>query len=243
MPDFRFELYKRYVSSFKGSQSQQGEASLRRYWAWCRHKYLPIIDAIPRQAAVLDLGCGSGAMLEFLKNEGFTHARGVDVSQEQVEIARSRGLNAEVQDAVAFLRAHENSFDLLVAFDFFEHFTKAELLELVSLIHSTLKPGGYLLLQTPNGCGLLPGQVIYGDLTHMTIFTPESITNLLRLSNFEQIVFYETGPAPIDLKGRVRGCLWQMIRTMANIARLVETGKKQPIWTENLICCCRKSAS
>lgn len=243
MSDFRAELYERYVSGFKGLQTQPTEASLRRYWAWCRHKYLPIIGAVPRGAAVLDLGCGSGAMMEFLKNEGFTDVRGVDISQEQVDIARSRGLNADVQDAVAFLKAHVNTFDLLVAFDFFEHFTKTELLELAPLIHRALKPGGYLLLQTPNGQGLFPGQVIHGDLTHMTIFTPESMTNLLRLSQFEQIEFYETGPAPFDLKGRIRCWLWQIIRVLANGARIIETGKSQQIWTENLICCCRKSAS
>jgi cyclopropane fatty-acyl-phospholipid synthase-like methyltransferase len=243
MSDFRVELYERYVSSFKGKQSQQDEAQLARYWAWCHHKYLPIIGSIPRQAAVLDLGCGAGQMLEFLKNEGFNNARGVDISQEQVDIARGRGLNAEVGDAIAFLKAHENSFDLLIAFDFFEHFTKAELLELTGLILNTLKPGGYLLLQTPNGEGLFPGQIVYGDLTHMTIFTPGAMTNLLRLSNFEQIAFYESGPAPIDTKGQIRLILWRIIRGMANAARVIETGKTQQIWTENLICCCRKGAS
>lgn len=243
MNDFRTELYERYVSSFKGSHSRPSEAELKRYWAWCRHKYLPIINALPREAAVLDLGCGAGQMLEFLKDEGFTNAQGVDISREQVEIARSRGLNAEVGDAIAFLKAHENAFDLLVAFDFFEHFSKSELLSLSGLILNALKPGGYLLLQTPNGQGLFPGQIIYGDLTHMTIFTPESMTNLLRLSNFEQITFYESGPAPIDTKGQLRLLAWRAIRFLANTVRLIETGKTQQIWTENLICCCRKGAA
>lgn len=243
MSDFRTELYERYVSSFKGKQSQQDEADLARYWAWCRHKYLPIINSIPRHVAVLDLGCGAGQMMEFLKNEGFTNVQGIDISREQVDIAHSRGLNAEVGDAITFLKAHQNTFGLLVAFDFFEHFTKAELLELMELIRSALAPGGYLLLQTPNGQGLFPGQIIYGDLTHMTIFTPGSMTNLLRLSNFEQITFYESGPAPIDIKGHVRLWLWRLIRFMANAARVVETGKTQQIWTENLICFCRKGMS
>jgi 2-polyprenyl-3-methyl-5-hydroxy-6-metoxy-1,4-benzoquinol methylase len=240
MNDFRSKLYDRYVSSFKDHQSHPDETSLQRYWEWCRHKYMPIMVSIPHDADVVDLGCGAGQMMEFLQLQGFSQVRGIDISSEQIEIARSRGLNAEIQDAFAFLETHKDSLDVLVALDFFEHFSKSELLELMRLIQGALRPGGHLLLQTPNGQGLFPGQVIYGDLTHLTIFTPESMTNLLRLSNFQNIVFYEAGPAPIDIKGRVRTWMWRLVCAMANIVRLVETGKTQEIWTENLICYCRK---
>jgi 2-polyprenyl-3-methyl-5-hydroxy-6-metoxy-1,4-benzoquinol methylase len=241
MSDFRVKLYERYVSSFKGRQSEQSQAELARYWQWCQAKYQPIIQALPRDSVVLDLGCGAGAMMQFLVNMGFQQVQGIDISEEQIQIAQRQGLNAQVADAWAYLEANANAFDLIVAFDFFEHFTRDELLEITPLIWRALRPDGRLLLQTPNGSGLFPGQVMYGDLTHMTIFTPESMTNLLRLTQFADIQFYETGPAAIDTKGRIRLALWRLIRLGVNTIRLIETGKRLEIVTENFICYCRKA--
>lgn len=96
-------------------------------------------------------------------------------------------------------------------------------------------------MQTPNGQGLFPHQVIYGDLTHYTIFTTDSLQQILRLVGFSDIEFSETGPVPANLKGRVRVSLWKLIKFIANTVRKIETGKSQNVWTENIICCCQKA--
>ena len=103
-----------------------------------------------------------------------------------------------------------------------------------------LEPNGYLILQTPNGQGLFPHQVAYGDLTHLTIFTPGSLQQLLRLFGFEHFQFDETGPVPGNLQGKLRGAAWRAVKFVLNLVRKVETGKSQTIWTENMICRCQK---
>ncbi|MBA3868210.1 MAG: class I SAM-dependent methyltransferase [Anaerolineae bacterium] len=240
MSDFRSELYSRYVSSFKMTSSRLDDSIVKRYWVWCTHKYLPLINMIDRLQPILDLGCGPGYVMEFLQNQGFTHIEGVDISAEQVAIAVERGLNAKIADALTFLNAKQNTFGLIMALDFVEHFSKEELFPMFAAIYASLQPGGVLFIQTPNGRGLFPNQVIYDDLTHMTIFTPDSLQNILKITGFHQFGFHETGPAPSNFKGIIRVGLWWVIKCIANAVRLIETNKTQNVWTENLICICYK---
>jgi SAM-dependent methyltransferase len=175
-------------------------------------------------------------LLTYLERRGFSHATGIDISAEQVDLARRRGARAIVADAFDFLDAHRGQFEAIVAVDVLEHFTRDELLRLAPLLHAALHPDGRLLVQTANGAGLFPGQVIYGDLTHMTIFTPQSLSQLLHGVGFAQLDCYETGPIPIRLRGKIDVAIWSAIKAAVNMVRYVETGKRQTIWTENFIC-------
>lgn len=177
--------------------------------------------------------------MEYLISLGFREVEGIDVSAEQVEIARSRGLNARVADVFEFL-GHAGEYDAVVAIDFIEHFRTSELLELMRLIRERLRPGGLLVLQTPNGEGLMSRGVIYGDLTHCTIFTTGSLGQLLAACGFGQCEFYETGPAPKNLAGRLRMAAWAVVKAAARVVRLVEAGHAGRIWTEAFICAARK---
>jgi len=228
----RNELYARYVSRFKGDV---GDPAL----AWMDYKYLPLLAHVPRDAPILELGCGNGRVLEYLARRGFLNARGIDISNEQVELARGRGVDAECADAVEFMARHEGEFSTIVAIDFFEHFAREELARLARAAYSALQPRGTLLVQTANGAGLYPGQVIYGDLTHLTIFTPESLGQLLRLVGFVDLCYAETGPVPWRWRGRLNLVTWRLLTRLAATVRYIETGKRQTIWTENFICLAR----
>jgi 2-polyprenyl-3-methyl-5-hydroxy-6-metoxy-1,4-benzoquinol methylase len=240
LSDFRTELYKRYVSTFKGSDARLSSSDLRSYFRWCQYKYLPLFEDLSKDVPILELGCGAGDMLEYLGRSGFSAAEGIDLSEEQVQIAKGRGLNARIADVFECLEAAPRRYRVILALDFLEHFSRDELMRLVPAIRAALEPGGYLIVQTPNGQGLFPHRVVYGDLTHLTIFTPESLKQLFRLWDFEQFHFVETGPAPHNLKGKLRVLAWSLITRCANLVRKIESGKTQSIWTENMICRCTK---
>ena len=212
-------------------------------WRYFDQKYFKHIRHLRPDDAILDVGCGSGLLLAYLARKGFRCAEGVDVSEEQIELAKARSLRVRCGDVFGFLEGRAEAFKAIIALDFVEHFTKEEALSLFALLFRTLKADGILLIQTPNGQGLFAGQVIYGDLTHCTIFTPESLSQVLRLAGFDQILFDETGPVPRSLTGALRLLLWNGIKRAASFIRLVEAGKRQNIWTENVICVCRKPAS
>ncbi len=237
--DFRADLYRGYVSTFKGKPATLDADGA---FIWWDHKFLPLLGNLDRSAAILDVGCGSGNLLAYLGRRGFSHAFGVDISAEQIDLAHQRGVRAEQHDALAYLAANTERFDAIVAVDVFEHFTRDELAHLARQLFTALRPGARLIVQTANGAGLLPGQVIYGDLTHQTIFTPESLGQLLRSVGFDALACYETGPVPVRLRGKLDVALWSAIKVVANAVRHVETGKRQAIWTENFICRALKPA-
>ena len=228
--DFRGALYGRYVSAFKGSSQAQASH------AWWDHKLLPLLADLDREAAILDVGCGDGSLMAYLQQRGFAQLVGVDVSPEQVAHARRRGLRVECADVLTYLAGCASTLDAVIAVDLLEHLTRDELVQLAPLIAAALKPNGRFVVQTANGAGLLPGQVIYGDLTHQTVFTPASLAQLLRQAGFVKLSFYETGPIPLRVRGRLNVALWSAIKLIANTVRYVETGKRQAIWTENFLC-------
>jgi 2-polyprenyl-3-methyl-5-hydroxy-6-metoxy-1,4-benzoquinol methylase len=238
--DFRGELYRQYVTGFKGLDQPMDAKSLQSYLDWCRFKYGPLVAELSRDAPLLEVRCGPGNLLLYLAAEGFTKARGIDISEEQVQIALERGLDAEVADVFGFLPQVRTKFQVVFAIDFVEHFDRNELLALLRLIHGVLDTEGLLIVQTPNGQGLFPRQVIYADLTHLTILSPSSLRQALQLAGFCDVRFEETGPVPKDIRGKGRVMLWKAVKLVANLIRVIETGKTQRIWTENLICVARK---
>jgi len=234
---FRKDLYTQYVSTHTTAPDEQ---LLQAYLGWGRKKYLPLLDSLSRDSTILELGCGAGAMQTFLKQNGFTNIHGIDISEEQIQLALAKGHTVQLADVFEYLDGCNESFDAIIALDFIEHFTKDEISRLITAIYDHLNPGGLLLLQTPNGAGLSPASVIYGDLTHMTIFSPRSLVQLLSSIGFRHFEFRDTGPAGNSLKSLVRRGAWKLITFMANMVRRIEANTSQTIWTQNMICLCRK---
>jgi 2-polyprenyl-3-methyl-5-hydroxy-6-metoxy-1,4-benzoquinol methylase len=141
-----------------------------------------------KDSAILDLGCGYGALMHVLNLAGYTNVRGIDASTGQVRAAQRLGVkNVEQGDLIAFLnRIDDNSLDVVVAFDVIEHFTKPELLAIIKKVRKILKPSGRWIIHTPNGESPFHGRVRYGDITHETIFTRSSLTQLFERSRFQR---------------------------------------------------------
>lgn len=236
MLDFRKQLYQNYVTKFKIEQTQIDERTLKAIWLWYKYKYLPLLIDLNKNSVILELVCGPGYFLEFLKNCGFAQVEGIDISEEQIVIAKERGLNVQAVDVFSFLATKKEAFNAVIAINFIEHFNREELFRLIPLIYQALKQDGRLIIQIPNGQGIFPHQVIYSDLTHLTIFTPNSFKQILYLFGFDWIEFYETGPIAKTIKGLIHFWLRQLIKQLANVIRRIETSKKQEIWTENFIC-------
>lgn len=240
LDDFRSKYYSKYVSSFKEELYAIDKSQLRKIYLEYGYRYRHILRELSRDVSIIELGCGPGFLLNHLKNQGFDKLEGIDISKEQISIARELGLDVKHGDVFDFLQEKNLQYDVVIALDFIEHFTKEELLDLFTYIWKALKKNGLLIIQTPNGQGLFPGENIYGDLTHVTIFSELSLRQILRIHGFGDIEFYETGPAPISISSTIRYILWKVIRTWLQCIRRIETNKTTKLWTENLICTCRK---
>lgn len=136
-------------------------------------------------AAVLDLGCGTGLCGAGLKNENISFASltGVDLSEKMLEKARSRGIYTylEQSDLLAFLPQHPAAFDLVVSADVFTYL--GDLSDLLAGMAGAVKHGGYAVftvsenIKDPDTYGIEPS----GRFTHGKNY----IVSGLRENNFE----------------------------------------------------------
>ena len=156
------------------------EAALRAQLA---QDYLPLLHAARAVAGdkpCLDLGCGRGVWLELLRAEGF-QAAGVDLNPGPVALAQAQGLEAQVGDALEWLRARPARSALAItAFHLMEHLPFALRLALTQECARVLAPGGVLIYETPNPENIWVGtHTFYHDPTHTQPLTPDSLAFLV----------------------------------------------------------------
>jgi len=147
-------------------------------------------DLLPedKQAKILDVGCGTGHFLYYLKKKGYRHSFGIDISSQQVGMCQSEGLlNSKVADVFYFLKDDEEKYDLISAHDVLEHFEKREILPLVQLIYRSLKPGGIFIVRVPNMSNPFSVDSRYRDMTHEVGFTGKSLYQTLWIGGFQKI--------------------------------------------------------
>lgn len=236
--NYRRRIYAGYVTQRDAPlapQSVGGFAPRLPYLRRLIKRYFPQ----DRDAAILELGCGHGALLYALQQAGYRNAYGVDTSPEQVEAARHLGIHGVRQgDVMATLAATPAaSLDVVVAFDVIEHFTKDELIPLVDEVLRILKPGGRWIIHTPNAESPFSGRVHYGDFTHELAFTRVSLNQLLRASGFERVDCFEDRPVPHGVKSAVRAVLWRVIRAGLLGYVAIETGgfDRCAVFSQNLL--------
>jgi len=111
----------------------------------------------------LDVGCGIGRCLAFIDGNGV----GVDHNEKSVEVCRSRGLEAYTPDEFRNLDA--GLFDSILLSHVLEHTTVDEGQELLTSYVRYLKPGGRILLITPQ----LAGQK--SDPTHVRLLDTDAL--------------------------------------------------------------------
>ncbi len=239
MTDYRDDIYSLYATHHVGQRLAPAEAGAR-VAGFLRRRYRRWLPADP-QAAILDLGCGNGSVLYWLQQEGYTRLAGVDTSPEQVELARQVCPAVEKADARAFLAAHPEQYDAILALDFLEHFRREEALPLLRGVHQALRPGGRVILQTINADSPLHAHILYGDPTHQTAYTARSLETLVRVAGFERVEFRPLGPVPHGPVSAVRWLLWQLIALGLRAYHLIEMGTAdRAIFTQCFAACAWK---
>ncbi|HSS78755.1 MAG TPA: class I SAM-dependent methyltransferase [Thermoanaerobaculia bacterium] len=159
--------------------------------------YRPFLKDLPAGSAVLDLGCGRGEALALLRDWGFA-GRGVDSSARMAQICRDRGLTVEVGDLFAVLAAVEpGSLGGVVSFHVIEHLPGDALDRLVRLAYRALRPGGVLILETPNPLSVVvAARNFWLDPTHVRPVHPESLKLMYELAGFDPVERLDLRPFP-----------------------------------------------
>jgi cyclopropane fatty-acyl-phospholipid synthase-like methyltransferase len=142
---------------------------------------------------ILELGCGIGGLLYFLKKSGYENFLGVDISEEQLSICQKYVTTKVVnEDVLSFLKNNNSKYDLIVLLDLIEHLGKDKIVQFIELLYKTLNVNGRILLRTPNMGSLFGLRSRYIDFTHEVGFTEESIKQVFRQMAFSNVEVFNT---------------------------------------------------
>lgn len=225
MDTYRSKLYSKYNSTIYGEK--QSDLALP-YESFDRE----YSDLLPsnKNASILDVGCGMGHFVSYLRHKGFQNVRGVDHSAEQVQCCLSAGLPVEkIDDVFEFLKSQKNSFDLIMMSDVLEHFDKNEVMQVLEDLRDALKIGGTLVLRVPNMSSIYGLHARYLDFTHEVGFTESSLNQVLLCTGFSKIYIRDNKiPFGFAPKRFTRWLLFWMWRKLLNLIFLIEVGEDKP---------------
>jgi SAM-dependent methyltransferase len=201
--------------------------------------YLPFIEPLKQTQPcpeAVDLGCGRGEWLEILAENGFS-ALGVDRDDGMLAACRERGLGSEKGDAIECLkRLPDASLAIVSGFHIAEHLPFADLRRLVQESARVLKPGGLLILETPNPENLrVASTSFYLDPTHERPLPPDLLKFLAEYYGFARIKIVRL-QEPAELRAKTSITLmdvlsgsspdYAIIAQKADVSALLATGDK-----------------
>jgi SAM-dependent methyltransferase len=161
---------------------------------------------------LLDIGCGAGRQMALMGALGWA-VEGVDFDPEAVATARASGLVVR-QGSLAEQLYPDASFDAVLLSHVIEHVH--EPLPLLREIRRILRPGGRLVVLTPNAGGL--GRRLYGAAwrgleppRHLTVLSPRALRLLLAAAGF---------PAPsVETKAKIAFGIFVESERLRRLAR------------------------
>jgi len=167
------------------------------YYAFVRRDIEPLLPA--RVERVLEIGCGGGGTLAWLKQSGRAQwTAGIELSPEAAAVAGTRVDDVRCGDANALLaKFPTESFDLILCLDVLEHLVDPW--EALGRIQTLLRPGGRIITSLPNvrhHSVVLPllfrGRWEYRDAgimdrTHLRFFSRQGISALMRGAGLREV--------------------------------------------------------
>ena len=156
------DFYRAFEAKFRGSREVINQR-LKVYVP-----FLEPLQSLYPHGEALDLGCGRGEWLGLMDGLGF-NAVGVDLNQAMLNSCLEFGLKGLQGDALEYLaNLPDGSQVVISAFHLIEHISFDQLQELVRQSLRVLKPGGLLILETPNSENIrVATQYFYLDPTHL----------------------------------------------------------------------------
>lgn len=228
MNTFRENSYGRYETFATPDYAQYAAAYDRRL-----SKRL----AIPAGAKCLDVACGFGNFLAFLRYKHVTKLVGVDGAAPAIKAVQQEfGADAGVcEDVFRYFETSQERFDLISALDFLEHLNKQELHVFLGMVETRLAVGGRFLIRVPNAAGLFGMASRYNDITHETCFTPNALRDVFMTHGFRTVAIWEDTGSPKSPVQFMHRTVWEIVRLFIRVLDMAETGSPgEGVFTRNM---------
>jgi 2-polyprenyl-3-methyl-5-hydroxy-6-metoxy-1,4-benzoquinol methylase len=161
-----------------------------------------------KDAAILDIGFGGGWFLAACLNLGYRNLSGADFGIKNKEHVRGWSPESiqlyEIDDNIGnFLASRAQAYDFIHMSHVIEHIPKYSLLWVVDALYLSLKPGGTLMLRTPNMEGPCANSSFYVTLAHEYGFSASNLGSLLDICGFDDFRVHRTTTFSPTIKQRL----------------------------------------
>ncbi|HIP69717.1 MAG TPA: class I SAM-dependent methyltransferase [Chromatiales bacterium] len=186
------ELVEKFWGGF--SQTRLVEYSFSRQAG--RSLIIAIDHLLPKNGHILDYGAGDGDLMRLLCE------RGTAVSGFEPSDNRAQKLISKLKDYSGFKgivgNTENTTFDLVLMAEVIEHVLDEDLDECLNRLEALVKPGGLIIVTTPNnedldlGMAYCPvSNVLFHRWQHVRSFTKESLVDLLSKYGFDEVVTHQ----------------------------------------------------
>ncbi|HKO04550.1 MAG TPA: methyltransferase domain-containing protein [Candidatus Acidoferrales bacterium] len=159
--------------------------------------YTPFLRAAP----IVDLGCGEGALLLWLKEHGHGRVLGVESNVELCGLAESFGVPVTRSDLLEYLRANGREPAVYFYLDVIEHVP----FEVNEEVFRRLPVGSRVIVQTPNTNSVLGHQFYMQVPSHVAPYSPHVLHGLLNRLGYSVVAEGGIGNRPPTWTNRFRG--------------------------------------
>jgi 2-polyprenyl-3-methyl-5-hydroxy-6-metoxy-1,4-benzoquinol methylase len=164
-------------------------------WYYLRNKYEHQIaySFINRYESVLEIGCGEGAFLEVLKENGI-NSTGLELNKKAIEIGRKKNLN--ILNETIQVHSENNSYNVICTFQVLEHIF--EINSFLSSCINSLKDKGKLIIALPNNDSFIKysNDTLNMPPHHMGLWNKKSLSFLPNI--FPEIILEEIIEEPLQ---------------------------------------------
>ncbi|MDP7098932.1 MAG: class I SAM-dependent methyltransferase [Rhodospirillales bacterium] len=177
--------------------------------------------------SVLELGCGTGIFLAYLRRKRIAEFVGVD-ADEAVKKYMPDDVAAKVTigDIRDFIEKTERVFDRIVMLDVFEHFSVFEGRALLSSLKPLLAPEGRIVMRLPNAASPWGLQYQFQDLTHKAIYGPGNIRHLAHAAGYDCLACFSARRGN-PFKHFIEDCVHALLNRMLT--------EPPPVWGANMV--------
>lgn len=200
--------------------------------------FLLFFSQIDTQKTILDIGCATGFFLAMLRELGFSHLTGIDISKSSCNHTKAKGFECfQINILTEEVKKLHRKYDIILLMDVLEHLTEPRDV-LIRIRNFLLKDNGIVFITVPfyesfmdkyyrfrTGKSKLQ-QSIEHDPTHVQAFNLEPLINLIKEAGFRIMRCRRLGCAipkvrTIRVKRAIEMCLPQWMK--GTFLRLVIT--------------------
>ncbi len=223
-PDEITKLYNDYYPRKKiEMNSYKNHKKNGKLRGWINGEFSKAVNWVPPNSKVLEIGCGLGESLGYLKQIG-CDAYGVDPEKNLLIAANLFNYNVKIE---LFDSAYYESefFDVVIMDQVIEHVINP--FECLQKIHRILKKNGTAIISTPNAEGwgtkiFRKKSIIWHTPYHLNIFSKKSFQILIKKTNFT-----------LESIKTITDSGWLYLQLL-HLINKTENGKTNNLWTFSL---------